>query len=73
MPVSYELLNKWEAWKRLGCKASEMESAALFVVASHLRVRCGSDFLVVGNQERMACLLYTSICNGLFAIFWIVL
>ena len=54
MPVSYELLNKWEAWKRLGCKASEMESAALFVVASHLRVRCGSDFLVVGNQERMA-------------------
>ena len=30
MPVSYELLNKWEAWKRLGCLASEMESAALF-------------------------------------------
>jgi len=54
MPVSYELMNKWEAWKRLGCKASEMESAALFIVASHLGVRCGSDFLVVGNQERMA-------------------
>lgn len=54
MPVSYELLNKWEAWKRLGCKASEMESAALFIVASHLKVRCGSDFLVVGNQERNA-------------------
>ena len=53
-PVSYELLNKWEAWKRLGCKASEMESAALFVVASHLKVRCGSNFLVVGNQERQA-------------------
>ena len=52
MPVSYELLNKWEAWKRLGCKASEMESAALFIVAAHLGVRCGSDFLVVGNQER---------------------
>ena len=52
MPVSYELLNKWEAWKRMGCKASEMESAALFIAASHLRVRCGSDFLVVGNQER---------------------
>ena len=50
--VSYELLNKWEAWKRLGCKASEMESAALFIVAAHLGVRCGSDFLVVGNQER---------------------
>ena len=53
-PVSYELMNKWEAWKRMGCKASEMESAALFIAASHLRVRCGSDFLVVGNQERNA-------------------
>ena len=51
-PVSYELMNKWEAWKRLGCLASEMESAALFVVASHLRVRAGSCFLVLANQER---------------------
>lgn len=54
MPVSYELLNKWEAWNRMGCLASEMESAALFIAASHLRVRCGSNFLVVGNQERQA-------------------
>ena len=54
MPVSYELLNKWEAWKRLGVKASEMESAALFVAAAKLRVRCGSVFLVMGNQERNA-------------------
>lgn len=51
-PVSYDLLQKWEAWKRLGCKASEMESAALFTVASYLRVRCGSCFLTVANQER---------------------
>lgn len=51
-PVGYELLNKWEAWKRLGCLASEMESAALFVVASSLRVRVGSCFLVMANQER---------------------
>lgn len=54
MPVSYELLQKWEAWKRLGVKASEMESAALFVVASALKVRCGSCFHVVWNQEREA-------------------
>lgn len=51
-PVSYELINKWEAWKRLGCLASEMESAALFVVAAYLHVRAGSCFLVVANQER---------------------
>ena len=52
MPVGYELLNKWEAWKRLGCLASEMESAALFVVGSALHVKVGSVFLVVANQER---------------------
>ncbi len=51
-PVYYELLQKWESWKRLGVKASEMESAALFVVASALGVRCGSCFHVVWNQER---------------------
>ena len=51
-PVSYELQNKWEAWKRLGCLASEMESAALFVVASYLNVKVGSVFLTVANQER---------------------
>lgn len=52
MPVSYELTNKWEAWKRMGCLASEMESAALFVVGNFLRVKVGSVFLVVANQER---------------------
>src|SRR5574344_3103970 len=52
MPVSYELLNLWEAGKRLGVKASEMESAALFVVADALKCRCGSCFHVVWNQER---------------------
>lgn len=54
MPVSYELLNKWEAWKRLHVKASEMESAALFVVADALGCRCGSCFHVIWNQEREA-------------------
>ena len=51
-PVYYDLLQKWESWKRLGVKASEMESAALFVVAAALGVRCGSCFHVVWNQER---------------------
>ena len=54
MPVSYELLNKWEAWKKLGVLASEMESAALFVVADTLGCRCGSCFHVIWNQEREA-------------------
>ena len=53
-PVFYELQQKWESWKRLGVKASEMESAALFVVAAALGCRCGSCFHVVWNQEREA-------------------
>lgn len=51
-PVAGDLLYKWEAWKQLGCLASEMESAALFTVAAYRKVRCGSVFLVVANQER---------------------
>ena len=54
MPVSYELLNKWDAWKKLGVLASEMESSTLFVVASSLGVKCGSVLNVIWNQERKA-------------------
>ena len=52
MPVGYELLDKWKAWVRMGCLASEMESAALFITAAYRKVRCGSCFLVMANQER---------------------
>ena len=52
MPVARELLDKWEAWKRLGVLASEMESAALFTAAAALGVRCGAVFHTVWNQER---------------------
>lgn len=54
MPVAYELLQKWDAWKKLGTLASEMESAALFTVAAARGVRCGSCFHVIWNQEREA-------------------
>lgn len=51
-PVWYELMNKWDAWVRCGCLASEMESAALYIVGSALRVRVGAVLLVMANQER---------------------
>ena len=51
-PVSYELENKWNAWLRMGCVASEMESAALFIVGAYRKVRVGSCFLCCANQER---------------------
>lgn len=52
MPTSSDLLEKWEAWKRLGVLASEMESGTLFTVGSFLRVRSGAVFSCVWNQER---------------------
>ena len=52
MPVADELLRKWEAWIRMGCLASEMESSTVFTVAQYLRVRAAAILLVVANQER---------------------
>ncbi len=52
MPVGYELENKWNAWMQLGAKASEMESAAMFILGSALGVRTGTVLLAVANQER---------------------
>lgn len=54
MPVGYELTNKWDAWMKCGALASEMESAALFVVGSVRGVRVGSIMTVFSNQARRA-------------------
>lgn len=52
MPVRRQLLDNWQAWLDGGCLASEMESPALFVIASVLKARAGSVNLCLGNQER---------------------
>ncbi|MDR1564990.1 MAG: uridine phosphorylase [Oscillospiraceae bacterium] len=52
MPAGYELEQKWQAWKKAGCLASEMESAALFIVAQVLGARAGCVLSAVWNQER---------------------
>lgn len=54
MPISTTLQNNWEALKRLGVLASEMETAALYTVAASLGVRCGCVLSVLWNQERKA-------------------
>ncbi len=51
-PVGYELMDKWNAWVQMGCLASEMESAALFIVSDYLKARAGAVMLVMANQER---------------------
>ncbi|MBQ3100972.1 MAG: uridine phosphorylase [Clostridia bacterium] len=59
MPVSAMLLEKWDAWKRLGVLASEMESAALFCCAAARRVSCAAVMHVCWNQERFVAGLDT--------------
>ena len=52
MPAGYELENKWVAWIKANCLASEMESAALFIVTQVLGARSGCVLSTVWNQER---------------------
>ena len=54
MPISSALLEKWEAWKRLGVLASEMEASTLFTVCAALGLQAGAVFHVIWNQERAA-------------------
>jgi uridine phosphorylase len=52
MPAGYELKDKWEAWKKAGCLASEMESSTLYIVSQILGARAGCVLNVIWNQER---------------------
>ena len=52
MPVGYELENKWNAWKRSGVLASEMETAALFTVGAVRKIKMGCVLHSLWNQER---------------------
>ncbi len=60
MPTETELKAKWEAWKRLGVLASEMEASTLFTVGASLGLSVGAIFLCVWNQERFAAGLDTN-------------
>lgn len=52
MPVSQKLNDNWQAYLKMGALASEMECAALFIVARFLRVRCSCVLEILANQER---------------------
>lgn len=52
MPVSNELESKWEAWKKAGVLASEMECSTVFVVGGIRGVKTGAILHVLWNQER---------------------
>jgi len=52
MPAGKELMDKWDAWLKAGCLASEMESATLYIVSQVLGARAGCVLNVIWNQER---------------------
>ena len=54
MPIGNQLMEKWRTWISAGCLASEMESAALYIVSQVLGARAGCVLNVVWNQERAA-------------------
>ena len=51
MPIGYELKNKWNAWIELGCLASDMETAAVYVVSQTRGIKAASILSVIWNQE----------------------
>ncbi len=52
MPVGTQLKEKWDAWKKCGVLASEMETAAIFSVAQVRRIKAGCILYVLWNQEQ---------------------
>ena len=52
MPLGYELKNKWNAWIKAGCLASDMETAAVYIVSQIRGIKAGSVLSVIWNQEK---------------------
>lgn len=64
MPIADKLREQWEAWKRLGVLASEMEASTLFTVGAARGVVTGAVFHVIWNQERVLDGLDTVECKA---------
>ena len=64
VPVSSTLAPAWDAYVRCGCLTSEMESAALFAVATARHVRAGSVFTALWNVERSKAGLPDKVCEN---------
>lgn len=51
MPLADQLHTRWNAWVEGGAICSEMESAAIFIIASIHRQRAGGVMMMVGTGE----------------------
>lgn len=51
MPVANRLKDRWAAWVAGGAICSEMEAAALYIVAATLGVRAGGVMMILGHYD----------------------
>lgn len=51
MPVASRLRERWSAWMAGGAICSEMEAAALYIVAATLGVRAGGVMMILGHHD----------------------
>lgn len=51
-PYSYELANRWKAYKMMGALATEMEAATLFIVGTSLGLRTGGVMVCATNSRK---------------------
>lgn len=52
MPVAHRLQERWSAWMAGGAICSEMEAAALYIVAATLRVRASGIMMIMGHPDQ---------------------
>ena len=52
MPVASRLNDRWKAWMAGGAICSEMEAAALYIVAATLGVRAGGIMMILGHPDQ---------------------
>lgn len=64
MPVAQCLTERWDAYVRCGCLASEMETAALFSVGITRGVRVGAVLTALWNVERAKAGLADLVCKS---------
>ena len=61
MPVAEQLQSRWRAWVQGGVLCSEMEAAALFVIASVLGLRAGGLMIAAGTHNPLETLCATAV------------
>jgi uridine phosphorylase len=64
MPISEFLIDRWSSYVRLGCLASEMETATLFSVGLTRDVRVGAVLTAIWSVERPKLGLSNPIANN---------